>query len=268
MSVYKGDRPSWLRECLASLQTQRRPADQIVIVLDGPIGQEQTELLANFGSSLPILLVPLEKNVGLGSALKAGLSQCAFEYVARMDADDICVPERFEKQLSFLERRPEIDILGAWIGEFDDTQPEKIYAFRKVPESNEEILKAARRRNPFNHMTVVFRRSAVERVGSYRPVRGLEDYDLWVRVLRANGVGWNLQEALVWARAGSSLAKRRGGGSYLAREYMLLFDFYRSGFIGASDLAVGLTLRTLVRLAPQSFRALAYRAIRSYGLYR
>ena len=267
MAVYSGDSPAWLTESLSSLAKQTKPADEIVVVLDGPIQDELRAVLDGALSFLPLKYVQTAKNMGLGAALAVGLKHCTHEIVARMDADDICTPDRFARQWQFLTVHPEVDLLGAWIGEFDSQEPKKIYAFRKVPESHDEIRQLARRRNPFNHMTVMFRKAAVERAGNYRPVRGFEDYDLWARVLRSGSKVWNLQEPLVWARAGGSLVKRRGGISYLGREWLLLFQFYRTGFIGLLDLIVGLTTRSLVRLAPKGMRKLAYRVLRVDGSY-
>ena len=268
MAVYKGDRVEWLRESLDSLCTQTRPAKQIVVVLDGPVSEEHRATLTYFEQLLPLSTIPLQKNLGLGAALQAAMPYCHNEYIARMDADDICVPERFEKQLSFLENNPAVDIVGTWIGEFDPAKPERIYAYRRVPETHEQILRIARRRNPFNHMSVIVRKSAIEKAGGYRAVRGLEDYDLWVRMLRSGAIAGNIPEALVWARAGRELLRRRGGTAYLAREYLLFLDFYKSGFIGLRDLVAALTARTAVRLVPKSIRELAYQAIRFADIYK
>jgi glycosyltransferase involved in cell wall biosynthesis len=268
MALYKGDQSSWVAESLLSLASQTLPADQIVVVIDGPIPPELQSTIDDYKTRLPITIVGLEKNIGLGAALGTALGSCKHEYVARMDADDISVPSRFEQQMAFLQSRPDIDIVGSWIGEFADSEPQRVYAYRRVPETHSEIMQLARRRNPFNHMSVLFKKSSIQRVGGYRAVRGLEDYDLWVRLLRANGKGWNLQEPLVWARAGNSLATRRGGMAYLVREYLLLWDFYRTDFIGLNDLIIGLGARTVVRLSPQSLRRLAYQALRLYGSYK
>jgi len=267
MAIYQGDRPDWLEECLQSLESQTRPADQIIVVHDGPVSQELMDVLERFRTRLALESIALPRNVGLGAALRTGLEHCSHELVARMDADDICVPHRFEKQLSYFEENPDIDIVGAWIGEFDPASAQRIYALRRVPELHAEIVRFAHRRNPFNHMTVMFKRTAIERAGSYRAVRGLEDYDLWARLLRSSAKAANIAEPLVWARAGDSLATRRGGLGYLFREYMLIHSFYASGFIGKSDLVITLTSRTFVRLVPAPLRTIAYRGIRLFGSF-
>src|SRR5690348_1348881 len=112
MSVYQRESPQFLREALESLATQTVPADEVVIVKDGPVGSDLDAAISSYREKLPIACLQLEKNEGLGSALNAGLSKCGADLVARMDADDICACDRFEKQLAFFEQNPEADVVG------------------------------------------------------------------------------------------------------------------------------------------------------------
>ena len=139
-------------------------------------------LLDEYKNDYPELFkyVQLEKNVGLGKALEIGINECSYDLIARMDSDDICHPERFEKQINFLKNNPDIKVLGSWIAEFE-TSPEKIESIRKVPANYEEIKEYAKTRCPLNHMTVVYWRDAVLDAGNYQTLMWNEDYYLWAK---------------------------------------------------------------------------------------
>src|SRR5690348_1002807 len=156
MSVYGGERPNFLRQSLESLAAQTLKADEIVIVKDGPLGDELEIVLKSYSGVLPITTVQLERQVGLGPALTAGLAGCRNDLVARVDSDDICVARRFETQLEFLAENPQVAVLGAAIGEFVG-DPDTISSVRKLPCDGAQIKKFAKFRNPLNHMTVMFR---------------------------------------------------------------------------------------------------------------
>ncbi len=184
MSLYDKENPEFLSECLASLVNQTRQADEIVLVFDGAINLALQKVVQEFKPQLPLTIIALTKNVGLGQALNAGLNACQHDWVMRMDTDDICVANRFEQQINFIQSHPEIDVLGGQIIEFEK-QLSQGKKSRTVPTSHEAIFTSAKSRNPINHMTVAFKKSAVQAVGSYRHAPLFEDYDLWVRLLVA-----------------------------------------------------------------------------------
>ncbi len=260
MSLYFKESPEFLKEALASLTRQTRPASQVVMVLDGPVGENLETVLESFKDLLPITLVRLPENRGLAKALNAGLPHCLEAWVARFDTDDICEPDRFERQWAFLEAHPETDILGGPILEFDES-PEAPYALRQVPRSHEEIVKFAKRRNPFNHMTVTFRKAVVAQAGGYPDEHLYEDYALWVRLIQAGCRCANLDLPPVRARAGRTMANRRGGWKYLRSEWRVQSRFRREGFISRPELLLNMLIRGAVRLAPGFLRAWTYSAL-------
>ncbi|WP_068595850.1 glycosyltransferase [Pseudomonas sp. BIOMIG1BD] len=177
MSVYIKENPEYLRACLESLQMQKLKTSDLVLVEDGPLTEALYEVIEHYKNILPINSVKLTKNQGLASALNEGLAHCQFELVARMDTDDIALPERFDRQVSFMESHPDIDVSSSWIEERDQKM-EKTLFLKKLPIDHLELLLFANRRNPLNHPSTIFRKSQVLSVGGY-PLIFPEDYALW-----------------------------------------------------------------------------------------
>jgi glycosyltransferase involved in cell wall biosynthesis len=257
MSVYDQETPDFLRQSLDSLVAQTFPADEIVIVEDGPIGGQLNSALAAYADRLPIVPLRLSVHAGLGEALRTGLAVCRGGLVARVDSDDLCVPERFRKQVKLLDACPQIDVLGGAIAEFDE-DPMHPHSIRILPRSGKPLLRFARYRNPLNHMTVMFRKASVLAAGSYEPCPGFEDYHLWARMLTLGYYLHNTDDILVYARSGSRMQSRRGGLTYLKRDIAFQTFLYRVGFVTASESIHNILLRAPMRIAPVFVRSLCY----------
>ncbi|SMG23392.1 Glycosyl transferase family 2 [Marivirga sericea] len=264
-SLYKGEKPSFLDEALASVFNQTVHANQVVVVKDGILTSDLEDILAKWkekkNDQLDIL--PLKQNVGLATALNAGLQICKHDWVARMDTDDIALRDRFEKQIKFIEDNPSIDVLGSWIMEYDEKMQNKV-GLRKVPTNHKEIYRFAKLRCPINHMTVFFRRDAVISHGGYPsvdPKTNIEDYVLWATLLHKGLNFANIPQVLVNARTGKSLLSRRGGLSYQRIENYYLKYLKNMGFLTVYEYYRNLLLRSIVRLAPQKLRGLVYKVI-------
>lgn len=160
LSVYRKEKKDYLLSSIKSILNQSSIPNEIVIVEDGPLDEELDNLINTFIKKYPKLfkIVKLEKNVGLGLALNEGLKACSFELVARMDTDDIAKKLRFEKQLQEFESNPQLSIVGTNTDEFI-SDPANVISRRVVPEKNEDILKFSRRRSPFNHPTVMYKKN-------------------------------------------------------------------------------------------------------------
>lgn len=257
MSVYRQDSPEHLSQSLQSLQSQTVRADQVVCVKDGPLSPELEAVIAQYTDSLSMICLSLPVNQGLGTALRLGLEACAYDLVARMDADDISVENRFERQIQFMGCHPEVDIVGSSIAEFD-TEPTLCIAERRLPITHEQLYSLAKWRCPMNHMTVMYRKKSVLSSGSYRSVIGFEDYDLWVRMLMDGAHFHNLNEILVLARRGNGMLSRRGGIKYARRELSLLLSFHQRGFLTLGQMYTRSIVRILPRLMPTWLRAYFY----------
>lgn len=262
MSVYHKEKPNYLRQAIESIQAQTFPTDDFVLVCDGALNSELDAVIAakqqEMGDTLTV--VRLKKNCGLGNALNEGIRYCKNELIARMDSDDISYPERCEKQIAVFNMQPNVSICSSAVEEFV-TSPYEVESKRVLPETNDEIVEFAKKRNPFNHPCVMYKKSAVEAVGSYQDFYLLEDYYLWLRMLMAGYKGYNIQTPLLHMRAGTDMYKRRAGRKYaMAQEK--LFRFMRdSGFIGKGQYIKSCVIRGVSSLSPNCLRKFMYEKV-------
>lgn len=260
LSIYHKEKAEFLNEALNSIVCQTLKPDEIIIVEDGPLTDELNKVLDKFESENKcIRRVPLKVNMGLGKALNEGFKYCSNDLVARMDTDDIAFPDRFEKQVKFMNEHPEIDACSSWIDEFVGKK-ENIISVKKLPETHEEIIKFAKHRCPLNHPAVIYRKKAVIDAGGYEGFP--EDYMLWVRMLMNGSKFHNLQESLLYFRFSPEVIKRRGGWKYAKNDFKTQLTFYRTGFIGLGTFIYNVSVRIMVRLIPNSFRIRIYKLLR------
>lgn len=263
MSLYSREMPHALDCALKSIENQTLPPPEVILVIDGPIGNELELVVQAHSMLLPMKIVRLPKNVGLAAALNEGLKHCSYDLVARFDTDDWCLPERFQTQVLWMNNHADVAVLGTWIAEFE-VDPGKTLGMRKVPLEHAKIVQFAQSRNPVNHMTVMYRKSAVDSVGGYQELDLMEDYWLWVRMISKGYKFVNLAQVLVHARAGAGLLERRGGMRYVKSEIIAQRLFFAAGFIAFPRVLSNLVLRVLPRLVPGSVRGIIYRiALRS-----
>ncbi|WP_305818612.1 glycosyltransferase [Photobacterium leiognathi] len=216
MSIYKNEKAEFFEQCMDSIYNQSLQSKDIVIVHDGPLKSELYQVLDKWKSLLPITEIVLPENVGLGEALNTGLIHCKYDLVARVDTDDINLPNRFQIQYEYMTNNPDTVMCGSHISEFED-RPEEIVSLRKVPLGN-EIAKCIFKRNPFNHMSVMYRKSAVLDSGGYKHLKFMEDYYLWVRMHLKGYKLDNIDLVLVNARIGNGMLERRKGIDYYKSE--------------------------------------------------
>jgi glycosyltransferase involved in cell wall biosynthesis len=255
MSLYIKEKPEYVEECFQSLLRQTVQANEWVVVEDGPLTDGLYEVLDKYEKEYPGLIkrVPRPVNQGLGIALQAGVPECSNELIARMDTDDICREDRFEKQLAEFAKDPDLDIIGSNIDEFEDT-PQDIVASRNVPLTDAEIKKYQKRRDGFNHMTVMYKKSAVLGAGNYQPCPLMEDTYLWVRMMK-NGVKCkNIGEPLVFARIGKDMFNRRGGWAYFKKYKAGRKMVYDTGYISWFDYSKTIVIQFFVALMPGALR--------------
>ena len=261
-SVYKNDKPEYIRVALDSLLVQQTvKPDEIVLVQDGPVSHETSRLLLeykdNYGEKLNV--IKLTQNKGLGNALMLGVENAKCDLCARMDSDDICAPDRFEKQLAYLESHPECDIVGGQITEFIDT-PDNIVGKREVPCDNEAIYHYMRSRCALNHPTVMFKKKAVLDAGNYQDWFWNEDYYMWIRMMENGCVFANLPDVLVNMRSGLDQYGRRGGKKYFDSEIGIKKLMLEKGMITRKEYIVNYIQRFIIQLIlPNSVRGWVFR---------
>lgn len=260
MSVYKKEKAEYLKLALDSVINQTLKPDEIVLVQDGELTKELYAVIKRYKQKYPNIFktYPLKQNQGLGKALNYGMEKCSNELIARMDTDDIANPNRFELQIQEFIKDKDLALCGGQIAEFADN-PNEITGFRNVPLTHNEILTFVKKRNPFNHVTVMFKKQAVQSVGSYQHMPYFEDYWLWARMLKAGYKTKNVDNVLVKVRAGQDMIARRGGWHYI--KFIAKFEkaLYKIEIINLFDLLVYVILRSVVAVIPESLRLIVYK---------
>lgn len=258
MSIYKNEKSEYLKQALDSILNQTLLPDEILIVKDGLLTLELDKILDEYAAkNKTIKFLEFEKNRGLGLALRDGVVACKNEIIARMDTDDIAKPDRFEKQIQYLKDNPQIALLGSWVTEFSDNE-NKPDTVTELPCNYDDIKKFAKKRNPFRHMTVLFKKSAVINSGNYRDFLWFEDYDLWVRMLQKGFMADNIPEYLVNVRADKEMFARRGGRQYLKQDIKFQRFLLKIGYINFLEFVINIVIRGSVRLLPNNFRKFIY----------
>lgn len=212
MSVYIKENPDFLDLSLKSvLVEQSLIPNELVIICDGELTKELNEIIYKYQNQFKdiVKVYGYKDNRGLGKALNYGLEKCTFDYVARHDSDDVCAYNRFEKQIEFFENNQDISVLGTFIDEFDKDYNRPL-SIKKMPTTNDKIIKYSKSRNPINHMTVMFKKDKVIESGSYIDLKYMEDYYLWIRMINHGIKFHNLDMIGVHARVGNGMFDRRG----------------------------------------------------------
>lgn len=260
MSLYVKEKPEYFRLAIDSMLNQTVKPDEIVIVEDGPLTDSLYAVLDEYKAKYPQIIrsVKNEKNLGLGLALNVGLKECKNELVARMDTDDISKPDRCEKQLKEFAENPNLDIIGGNISEFIDTIDNRV-GVRIVPQTDSEIKEYLKKRCPFNHMTVMFKKESVIKAGNYIDWFWNEDYSLWIRMYLANMTFANFPETLVDVRVGKDMYKRRGSWKYFKSEASLQWLMFKNKIISLPLCAFNVAIRFCLQvLMPNWLRGFVF----------
>jgi glycosyltransferase involved in cell wall biosynthesis len=293
MSIYKSDVPELVRVALDSLLQQTLLPNEIVIVADGPVPAELEQVVSSFkcqvskirttpnpsfakgGDLVPedgkesletrnqkpetiVTYLPQVKNGGLGEAMRIAAEAAKYDYLARMDSDDICLPDRFEKQMTCFEEDPELSLVGGMITEFDG-EPENIIAKRILPLEDAEIKRMMRGRCAVNHVTVIFKKADLMKSGNYQPFWKQEDHYLWARMMEHGCKFRNIPDVVVNVRSGKDQIARRGGLRFYKSVVRVFWYMYRHGLISFGYFLYICTVRGIVQvLMPNKLRTWVY----------
>lgn len=262
MSTFIKDDPEYLSQSISSILNQTLKPSEIVIVKDGPLNDKLNLIIDSYKKNYKDLfkIVDIDKNAGLGNALNIGLINCSNELVARMDSDDICLPNRFELQVQEFVQDPELVISSGYILEFEDNI-NNILGTKRVPITNSEIVHYSKYRNPFNHMAIMYKKSKVIEVGNYIDVSLAEDYYLWVRMLSNGFKAKNISKPLVYARTGKNMIKRRGGLTYANKIINLQKLLYKMHYINFFQFIMNCAIRITISIVPSGIRKIFYKNI-------
>lgn len=251
MCIYDKEKESNLEECLNSIFNQTKKPNQVVVVLDGILRKELMDILSKY----ELDIFKLKEKKGLTYALNYGLDKCKYDLVARMDSDDICMENRFELLLNEFSKDKSLVLVGGQIIEFDKNEIKKK---RIVPTTKKEIRKFSKKRNPFNHMSVMYKKKIIMKLGGYPKMDYFEDYYLWMKILKNNYNVKNIDNIIVKARSDDNHIKRRGGIKYT--KYIRRFEkeLYKEGYIDIKCCIINIIERTIVSILPNKLRKTTY----------
>ncbi|CAC9579032.1 putative glycosyltransferase [uncultured Gammaproteobacteria bacterium] len=259
---YKEEVQSFNRAMQSVWDEQTVKPNEVVLVEDGPLTDGLYQAIREWKERLTnaLQVVSLKENVGVGAAKNIGIEMCNCELIAVMDTDDVSLPKRFEKQLAVFENQ-DVDVCGAWIGEFELNETQ-IISYRRTPEQHNEIVAFAKGRSPVNHVTAMYKKSWVLNVGNYAKYRTSEDYNLFVKLIMAGAKIYNLQESLVSVRMGNEQQVRRGGLKNAMFEADVQVDFYKMGFLNFFEMVRNVSVGFVIRMLPSVLMKVIFKMIR------
>lgn len=261
MCVYDKEIPAHFNDSLESMLMQSYPPDDFVLVCDGKLTNELNIIAKSFESEYKSIfrIIRTQENMTLGAALNIGIAACNQKYIIKMDSDDISEPDRCETQMRVFALDPDLDILGGYVEEFD-SETGKTLALKKCPLHHKDIMKYAKRRNPFNRQTVAFRKSKAFEAGGYSDLAQCSDYEFAVRMLQNGAKAQNLPKMLVRYRVSKSYRRKKHWAntkSFIKVRHRI----YKSGFSSLWDFLVPVTAQLMMFVLPTRFTDLVYRKV-------
>lgn len=256
MSIYCKEKPEYLQASLDSVINSSYKPTEIIIVEDGPLTNELYDVLDRYTM---LKRIKLNKNMGLGVALNKGIEMVQTDLIARMDTDDICDVNRFKIQISRFMSNPKLILIGSNVSEFEDN-PLKICQIKKMPITGKEIKKHSKLRNPFNHPTVMFKKSAIQKSGFYQHMPFFEDYYLWLRMLKIfpEDSFENIDKSLVLMRTNEDLYSRRGGFSYVVDNFRFRKNCVKENLLEIKYASIATCISIVVSIVPNKIRKKIY----------
>lgn len=251
MSIYLNDSLRDIQRSIESINNQEMPTNDFVIVLDGPVREEVSVFFEKPESDFNVIRLP--SNRGLGAALSVGLPKCRNNWVLRMDADDVCPPDRSKKlfvNLGLLEAK-NIAAVGSFILERNRQNSQT--ALLRYPEIFRSIGRTNYFRDPIGHASALLNKTAVEAVGGYQTCLYFEDTYLWLRLLKNGYCLATVPDVLYEASVSNEFYARRSGFKYAKIEVINFWKFYCEGLITLRSFLVNVLMRPVIRLLPRSF---------------
>jgi glycosyltransferase involved in cell wall biosynthesis len=264
MPLWYKEKPEFLRASIESMAKQTIPPSEFVLVRDHEIPPELLKVIEESTANIPVKYIDAYElfGQGLGAILARGVEECSYELIARMDSDDIAFPDRCERQLNIFDKYSDIGIIGGIIAEFSDT-PKEIISYRIVPEKHEDIIKFAKFRSPFNHPSVMFRKSIILYIGNYNALyKKYEDCELWFRFLKNGYIGYNIPEPIIYYRAGKHLIKNRGEKEHYKYVIKLKKEMKKEKFINWFDYQISINIHRFFYYAPYIIKRLIFILLR------
>jgi cellulose synthase/poly-beta-1,6-N-acetylglucosamine synthase-like glycosyltransferase len=270
MLLWYKEKPEFLKISIQSMADQTIPPAEFVFVRDHEISPEFASIIKECTKNIPVKYVDVFElfGQGLGCLRAKGVENCSYELIACMDSDDIAFPDRCEKQLAVFEKNPGFAIVGGIVAEFSDNL-ENIISYRIVPENHVDIVKFAKFRSPFTQSSVMFRKSVILNVGNYNiSYKGIEDYELWFRLLKSGYIAYNIPEPLIYFRAGEQLIEHRSEKRNYCSYIKLKKQMREQKFINWFDYQISVIIQIIFYYSPFFIKKLIYTLLRRKKIKR
>ena len=260
MSVYDKELPENLNECLESMLMQTYPPSDFVLVCDGKLTCELNVIVKSFENGFKDIfqIVRIDENVGAGKALNEGIKACKYNFIVKMDSDDISMPNRCLKQMTLFAVKPKLDIVGSYVEEFDN-RTGKTISVKKVPIMHKDIVEYSKRRNPFNRQSIAFRKDYAVLAGGYSELKNCEDYEFIARMLKNGAIGQNIPEVLVRYRLDENTIETRKSWAHTKGFIKARWVIFRSGYTSFKDFFMPCALQLGLFIFPKKFTSWVYR---------
>ena len=261
MSVYSKDKAEWLRESIESMALQTHKPSEILVIEDGPVAEDLHEVIICCMRRFPGLIknIQFSQNLGLAEAMHFGVKKCQYEWIARMDADDVSEKNRCEEELK-KAIKVGADVVGCDCDEFIDCIDRPV-SRRIFPEEHENLVRFSKRKVPFCHPAVIMKKSAVLKAGNYHNVYPHDDYDLFVRMFKTGAIGCTVKKTLFHVRVNEEFYKRRGGWKYVKTLINFNYQLLRNGWTTPFDFFIRSCGNVLFGLSPTCLRKFLYRRL-------
>jgi glycosyltransferase involved in cell wall biosynthesis len=261
LSLYKKENPEYFDTAMKSIwDDQSLKPDEIVLVQDGPLTDLLYAVVSRWKNILEdkLIVVDLKENMSFAKALNIGLKHCSYDLVARMDTDDISLPNRFEIQYRYMKENQNTAVCGTFIEEFSQDYSKKI----ELPIESKSIYQYIKLRNPIAHPSVMYRKSTIEKVGAYpENLRLGQDFGLWSILISKGYILENIPEVLVKMRINQNFMERRGWESFKYEALTIKLQ-YKIGLIGSIRAVKALTLRFILRMSPNIIKKFLYKNLK------
>lgn len=260
MSVYDKELPENLNESLESMLMQSYPPSDFVLVCDGKLTNELNIIAKSFQNEFKNIfhIIRIDENEGAGKAFNKGIKACKCKYIVKMDSDDISMPDRCLKEMLLFAIKPELDIVGTYVEEFDG-ETGRTMGVKKVPVMHKDIVSYSKRRNPFNRQSVAFSKATALKAGGYSDLKLCEDYEFATRMLASGAKGQNIPEVLVRYRVHKNTPEIRKSWKLTKAFIKVRWIIYRSGYTKFRDFFIPCFLQLGLFVFPRKFTRWVYK---------
>ncbi len=241
---------------LESIYQNTIKPNELIVLIDGAVSNDFKEKIKREEAKYKYKILWSDK-IGLAKILNKGIKKVKATWIARMDGDDICAPDRFEKSIDLINQG--FDLFGGQIIEKEKNT--KNFVLKRVPVKSEDIKKMLKYRNPFNHMTVFYKTELAKKIGGYPDLYLKEDYGFWCKMIGCGAKVANMPYVVVEAKTGNNFFMRRGGLKYIQSEFYLQKIMLEQKLTNLFFATIIFILKSIIYILPLFIKKFIYKTI-------